>query len=54
MLAWNDLIDILGRSKTSHEFVYLPQKLNELPVFDEGVLGDRNYYSFLVLVFCCY
>lgn len=46
MLAWNDLIDILGHSKTSHEFVYLPKKLNELPVFDEGVLGDRNYYSF--------
>lgn len=46
MLAWNDLIEILGCSKTSNEFVYLPQKLNELPVYDEGVLGDRSYYSF--------
>ncbi len=46
MLAWNDLIGMLGCSKTSNEFIYLPQKLNELPVFDEGVLGDRNYYSF--------
>ena len=46
MLAWNNLVEMLGCSKASNEFIYLPQKLNELPVFEEGVLGDRSYYSF--------
>ncbi|MCL2892094.1 MULTISPECIES: hypothetical protein [Pectobacteriaceae] len=46
MLAWNNLVEMLGCSKANNEFIYLPQKLNELPVFEEGVLGDRSYYSF--------
>jgi len=47
MLVWNELIEMLGRSKASNEFIYLPQKLNELPAFEEGVLGDRHYCSFI-------
>lgn len=46
MLMWNDLIEMLGCSKTSNEFAKLPSKIKVQPLFDEGVLGDRHYYSF--------
>ncbi|MQL50686.1 hypothetical protein GEA64_23240 [Photorhabdus khanii] len=47
MLRWLDFIGTLGCSKTEHIFVLLSQKINELPVVDKDVLGDRIYYSFL-------
>ncbi|CAM3590844.1 hypothetical protein RABR111495_01835 [Rahnella bruchi] len=46
MLPWNYFIEILGCSKFDDNFVELSEKFNELPSFDTGVLGDRNYYSF--------
>lgn len=46
MLPWNYFIEILGCSKFDDKFVKLSEKFNELPSFDTGVLGDRNYYSF--------
>lgn len=46
MLSWNSFIQILGCLKTDSSFINLPHIFNELPDFDEGVLGDRNYYSF--------
>ncbi len=34
MLMWNDLIEMLGCSKTSNEFAKLPGKIKEQPLFD--------------------
>lgn len=47
MMGWDGLVEILGSSKASDKFIRLPQELNEFPIFDESVLGDRTYYSFL-------
>jgi len=47
MLIWNDFIEILGCSKYDEKFINIYNLFNELPVIDEGVLGDRCYYSFL-------
>ncbi|MGV7960574.1 hypothetical protein QPK13_05460 [Photorhabdus tasmaniensis] len=47
MLRWHNFIDTLGCSKTEHAFVLLSQRINELPVVENDVLGERIYYSFL-------
>lgn len=46
MLMWSDLIGVLGRQIMSGEFINVSQKLNELPIIDSSVLGDRDYYYF--------
>ncbi|MBT2370918.1 hypothetical protein J7E41_02580 [Pseudomonas fluorescens] len=46
MLMWDDFVEVLGSSKKDDKFIYLSQAFNELPSIDEGVLGDRIYYSF--------
>ncbi|MEM6160107.1 hypothetical protein AAH446_06045 [Erwinia sp. P6884] len=47
MLIWNDFIEMLGCSKHDEKFINLSSYFNELPSLDDGMLGDRNYYSFL-------
>lgn len=46
MLGWLDFIKMLGCSKLDGEIVLLPQSLNEMPVVEPDMLGDRIYYSF--------
>ncbi|WP_338479155.1 hypothetical protein VRB67_00770 [Pseudomonas trivialis] len=46
MLTWDGFVEVLGCSEADSKFVRLTQTLNELPNFEEGVLGDRRYYSF--------
>ncbi|MCW1877824.1 hypothetical protein OMR58_25635 [Erwinia sp. INIA-01] len=47
MLMWNECIKLLGCTEIDGVFIKLPSIFNELPKIDEGVLGDRKYYSFL-------
>lgn len=47
MLIWNEFIKLLGCSIFDNKFINISISFNELPKNDEGVLGDRNYYSFL-------
>ena len=47
MLVWNEFINVLGCSKLDKKFVNISKKFSELPKIDMGVLGDRDYYSFL-------
>lgn len=47
MLIWNEFIKLLGCSKFDNEFVNVSSNFNELPKIEQGVLGDRDYYSFL-------
>ena len=47
MLIWNEFIKLLGCSKLDSKFIDISSYFNELPEFEESVLGDRNYYSFL-------
>jgi hypothetical protein len=46
MFSLDDFVEVLGRSEVDGKFIQLLQRLNELPDFEGGVLGDRNYYSF--------
>ena len=47
MLIWNEFIKLLGCSKLDGKFINISSIFNELPKIEEGVLGDRSYYSFL-------
>ncbi|MCX8955841.1 hypothetical protein EHW65_00615 [Erwinia psidii] len=47
MLIWNEFIKLLGCSKLDGKFINVSGDFNELPKLEEGVLGDREYYSFL-------
>ena len=47
MLIWDEFIKLLGCSKLDGTFINISSNFNELPKIGEGVLGDRNYYSFL-------
>jgi len=47
MLTWDSFVKMLGCSRVNAEFIQLSQEFNELPNFEESVLGDRKYYSFL-------
>ncbi|WP_418163000.1 hypothetical protein [Pantoea vagans] len=47
MLIWNEFIKLLGCSKFDGVFINVSSNFNELPKIEEGVLGDRKYYSFL-------
>lgn len=46
IMSWSELVGALGQTKNDNIFTRLLSKLKELPVYEEGVLGDRSYYSF--------
>ncbi|MCJ7926533.1 MAG: hypothetical protein MUW55_11480 [Pantoea vagans] len=47
MLMWDEFIKLLGCTKFYGNFINISTYFNELPKIDEGVLGDRSYYSFI-------
>jgi len=47
MLIWDEFIKLLGCSKLESKFINISGDFNELPKVEGGVLGDREYYSFL-------
>lgn len=46
MLNWDGFIKLLGCSRVDSEFAFFINHFNEPPEIEEGVLGDRIYYSF--------
>lgn len=47
MLMLDRFINLLGRSRLDDDFINVSSDFNELPKIEQGVLGDREYYSFL-------
>nr|WP_314984263.1 hypothetical protein [uncultured Pantoea sp.] len=47
MLMWDEFINLLGCTRFNGKFINISTDFNELPEIEEGVLGDRSYYSFL-------